>query len=57
MHPVISQAIAAERRRDIEQDAAVSQRARQIHRSQRAWQARGPWPFARVARVTRVARA
>jgi hypothetical protein len=57
MHPVINQAIAAERRRDMEQDAAASQRARQIHRSQRARQARGPWPFVRVARVRRIARA
>lgn len=60
MHPVISQAIAAERRRDIEHEAAASQRARQISASQRARQRRGPWAFVRAARagrVTRVARA
>jgi hypothetical protein len=48
MHPVISQAIRAERSREMELQAAAGQRAREIRRSRRARQARGPRPFLRV---------
>jgi hypothetical protein len=45
MHPMISQAIAAERSRNMEQDAAAGRRAREIRRSRRT---RGPRPLLRV---------
>ncbi len=51
MHPVISQAIAAERSREMELQAAAGQRAREIRRSGRARQPRqvgGPRPFLHV---------
>jgi len=37
MHPVFTQAIAAERTRERYADAAVAGRARQFRRSRRAW--------------------
>jgi hypothetical protein len=48
MHPVISQAIAAERSREMALQAAAGQRAREIRRSRRARQARGPRLFLSV---------
>lgn len=37
MHPLITQAIAAERRRDDQARAAAAGRARQLRRSRRMW--------------------
>ena len=48
MHPVIIQAAAAERSRDMQAYAAAWRRAREIRRSRRAQQARGPWLFMRI---------
>lgn len=42
MHPMIIQAAAAERSRDMQAHAAAAQLAREIRRSRRAQQARGP---------------
>jgi len=41
MHPVIIEAVAAERSRDLQAQAATGRRVRQIHRTRRAGQPRG----------------
>jgi hypothetical protein len=47
MYPVIAQAIAAERAREIRAHAAAAGRARQLRRSRPA---RRTWPFAGILR-------
>ena len=51
MHPALIQAVAAERSKDLQADAATgrqARRARQIRRSQRAGRPRGPRPLMRI---------
>jgi len=48
MHPVIIEAVAAERRRDLHGLAASSRRARQIRRTRQAGQPRLRRPIVRI---------
>ena len=48
MHPVITQAIAVQRAREIQAHAAAARRGRQVRRSQ---QARRSWLFAGISRA------
>ena len=50
MHPVIAQAIAAERTSEIRADAAAAARARQLGR---LWHARRTWPVMGIWRAGR----
>jgi hypothetical protein len=46
MHPVIAQAIATERSRELQAYAVAAARARQLRRSRHAWR---PWLFLGVS--------
>jgi hypothetical protein len=50
MHPVITQAVTAERTREIRADAVAARRARWFRQTQ---QARRMWLFARIPRAGR----
>jgi len=55
MHPVIIEAVAAERSKDLRAQAVSARRARQIRRT---WQAGQPWARRPILRIPlRVARA
>jgi hypothetical protein len=49
MHPVITQAVIAERSRDLQASAAAAQQAKEIRRGRRSRQAGRPWAFLRIA--------
>jgi len=48
MHPVIIEAVAAERSKDLRAQAAAGRRARRISRSRQAGQPRGRRPVIRI---------
>lgn len=48
MHPVIIEAVAAERRKDLQAQAASGRRAQQIRRTRQAGQARSRRPIMRI---------
>jgi hypothetical protein len=48
MHPVIIEAVAAERRKDLQAQAASGRRARQIRRTRQAGQPRSRRSFRRI---------
>jgi len=50
MHPVITQAIAAERVREIHAQATAARHGRQLSRSQQAWRRWLPAAFSRAGR-------
>lgn len=51
MHPLITQAITAERIREVRADAAAAGRARQFRRSRQAWR---QWQLMSIPRAGRV---
>jgi hypothetical protein len=51
MHPVITQAVIAERSRDLQASAAAAQQAKEIRRGRRSRQAGRPWAFLHIARA------
>jgi hypothetical protein len=48
MHPVITQAVTAERSRDLQASAAAAHQARQTRRARRSRPAGRPWVFLRI---------